>query len=468
MRLPTLRDARQLFARAPKANGVSTSVSIVFVTASKTFSGPAIFITQLPHSATDKKSNPTPTPSADPQPKKTPAAPSKPSAVASSKAKSTAASESATSTAASTAAQTTAAVTSPAVSSVVASSAPSSTVGDLAAGAASSSSATPDAATSTSSGGLSSGGKAGLAIGIILALGAILAFGLFFYRRKKALNDNHERLDDEKGHMTNEFPMTTAGAVPRQRNQVNSFAPRLSLRPVTQFLPGLGSDRRSRGNMLDVPTPAKPNGAMMAGGAGAAAGARGLRQPGASADALPQQQQPASPWEKVGQRDHANDPNNPFGNHAETAAHSPQANLAPAPVSPTRDVTSNVADAAIAPIVGAAAGAAVAHNKAPSNDGSVIPKPLSIKSNMSGVVAAPGPPSPALTDTANANASTTDVPSSLVAGGAAAGGAPGPNNVHRVQMDFKPSMDDEVELRAGQLIRMLHAYDDGWVSSIVG
>jgi len=36
------------------------------------------------------------------------------------------------------------------------------------------------------------------------------------------------------------------------------------------------------------------------------------------------------------------------------------------------------------------------------------------------------------------------------------------NNVHRVQLDFKPSMDDELELRAGDLVRLLHEYDDGW------
>lgn len=40
---------------------------------------------------------------------------------------------------------------------------------------------------------------------------------------------------------------------------------------------------------------------------------------------------------------------------------------------------------------------------------------------------------------------------------------PGQNNVHRIQLDFKPSMDDELELRAGSLVRMLHEYDDGWV-----
>jgi len=41
---------------------------------------------------------------------------------------------------------------------------------------------------------------------------------------------------------------------------------------------------------------------------------------------------------------------------------------------------------------------------------------------------------------------------------------PPPSNVHRIQLDFKPSMDDELSLRAGQLVRLLHEYDDGWVS----
>jgi hypothetical protein len=53
---------------------------------------------------------------------------------------------------------------------------------------------------------------------------------------------------------------------------------------------------------------------------------------------------------------------------------------------------------------------------------------------------------------------------------AAAAGAPGSppaNNVHRVQLDFKPSMNDELELRAGQLVRMLHEYDDGWVRGLL-
>lgn len=41
-----------------------------------------------------------------------------------------------------------------------------------------------------------------------------------------------------------------------------------------------------------------------------------------------------------------------------------------------------------------------------------------------------------------------------------------PSNVHRVQLDFQPTMDDELELLAGQVVRIMHEYDDGWVSEI--
>ena len=44
--------------------------------------------------------------------------------------------------------------------------------------------------------------------------------------------------------------------------------------------------------------------------------------------------------------------------------------------------------------------------------------------------------------------------------------ATAPLTVHRIQLDFKPSMDDELELKAGQLVRLLHEYDDGWVMSL--
>ncbi|RPA92823.1 hypothetical protein L873DRAFT_1793991 [Choiromyces venosus 120613-1] len=51
-----------------------------------------------------------------------------------------------------------------------------------------------------------------------------------------------------------------------------------------------------------------------------------------------------------------------------------------------------------------------------------------------------------------------------VTGGPA--GAANTSPVHRVQMDFKPSMEDELGLRVGQLVRLLYEYDDGWALCI--
>jgi hypothetical protein len=75
------------------------------------------------------------------------------------------------------------------------------------------------------------------------------------------------------------------------------------------------------------------------------------------------------------------------------------------------------------------------------------------------------PGSPAGTDYSNTSAAT-GAPESPSGGAAAIAAAGGPANsaVHRVQLDFKPTMDDELELKAGDLVRLLHEYDDGWVS----
>ncbi|ORY08199.1 hypothetical protein BCR34DRAFT_590047 [Clohesyomyces aquaticus] len=35
-------------------------------------------------------------------------------------------------------------------------------------------------------------------------------------------------------------------------------------------------------------------------------------------------------------------------------------------------------------------------------------------------------------------------------------------NIHRVQLDFKPTMQDEMKLQVDQLVFLLHEYDDGW------
>ncbi|KOS17449.1 hypothetical protein ESCO_002898 [Escovopsis weberi] len=53
---------------------------------------------------------------------------------------------------------------------------------------------------------------------------------------------------------------------------------------------------------------------------------------------------------------------------------------------------------------------------------------------------------------------------SVGAAAIAAAGGPANSTVHRVQLSFKPSLTDELEINAGDLIRLLHEYDDGWVS----
>lgn len=76
---------------------------------------------------------------------------------------------------------------------------------------------------------------------------------------------------------------------------------------------------------------------------------------------------------------------------------------------------------------------------------------------------APGSPNGTEFSQSSEATGTTPGPTTSGAAIAAAGGPPN-SAVHRVQLDFKPSMEDELELRAGQLIRLLHEYDDGWVS----
>ena len=310
------------------------------------------------------------------------------------------------------------------------------------AGATSSASSSAAPSSGGGSGGLSSGGKAGLAIGILLAVGLLCAALFVLYRRRKAKeHEGYDKADDEKTAFAaglNRSNTTTS-------TRTTATAPRLSLRPVTQFLPDLAAKGKAA------------NAAAMAGGAGGAAMASRNQ----------------------------NDPNNPFGNHA--AAKPPQRmsedekSMLPiqgTPENPFDDkaaapgfagpgapqgmtsadapaplrVRTPTSEAAAAAGAGAAAlgAAGVAAARYHGDRRENAPKPLNLS--------AKGPITPAGSSPAASEFSQT--PASP---GAMANGAP-PSNVHRIQLDFKPSMDDELSLRAGQLVRLLHEYDDGWVS----
>lgn len=280
-------------------------------------------------------------------------------------------------------------------------------------------------------------GKAGLAIGILLLLGAVLSLVLFCFKKRRDAA-KHERVEDEKHEFANiDRHMST------RTTATTATAPRLSLRPVTQFLPNLTVKRASRGNALLTVT------------------------------------EDGKQWDMdhaTTAQSQANNKENPFGNHAETVAppsQNPFDNHAEvvSPTSPIDATNANgpevvqelsangeiIAETTVGIAVAAAAVAPGLKRKESKRENA--PSPIDFTK------AGPfmGPPSPAGTEfSMSSEAGNAPVQTGTGIAIAAAGG-PANSAVHRVQLDFKPSMEDELELRAGQLIRLLHEYDDGWV-----
>ena len=296
---------------------------------------------------------------------------------------------------------------------------------------------------------MSGGAKAGLAIGVVLAIGALA--GLIFFclrRRRKHRNEAYNRANDEKVGFGNEGAAAGLGrSASVQTSTTSATAPRLSLRPVTQFLPDLAAQRKSGNNMAAANGQLRHN----------APNSTDTGAEKAVVDNLPNN--PANPFgnhaemsEKLPIQSNPESPANPFGNHAETDRQLTEASpepdvVPPAPLrirTPTPDGKAAAAGVGIA-AVGVAGGMAAERQN--------VPKPLNLSPNRGASPATNGIPSPAASDI-----STTPVSPGTFANG------PPPSNVHRIQLDFKPSMDDELELRAGQLVRLLHEYDDGWVS----
>ena len=364
-----------------------------------------------------------------------------------------------------------------------------------------------------SGGGVSPGATAGIVIGVLLVVGALLAGAFFYSRKQRKDRQGLARLNDEKSsdaaannHAGSEAaapqppPMTSKASVRTARTA--STAPRLSLRPLTAFVPNLASDRRSNGNQLEMQSPFSPS-------ASKEVPINDLPPSPLSSGSPPRD--PATPGHV------ANDPANPFGNHAEPVDKSPTSDrgleapppapsaAAPMPVpimapvsAPTPSPTAAAASSSRpalggplktdsvslisgvlppgangsqtnlvppngpAPVAGAgpdkgmaAAMAARSTPAAPDRPFAGPPKPLSVHSAVS-VPLALG--SPARADFGDSASIVSD------GSGASPNRSPVPNNVYRVQMDYAPAMEDELEIRAGQLIRLLHEYDDGWVS----
>lgn len=317
-----------------------------------------------------------------------------------------------------------------------------------------SSTADPSTGDSGSEAGTSAGAKAGIAFGVLggLLLVGLLVFFLFNRRRKQA--SERQKLDDDEKH---HGPMG-AGAAPFEHMSKRSDprAPRISLRPVTQFLPNWnGLDKRaSKGAGMSL--------------APAAAAAATTRAPGGSA------------WERPSTGQSTN-PANPFGNQAErvpTPIAEGRSFNSPSPPpaalnekthalgsAPVEDpLTANgpaiPAGAAAGTAVAAGMGAAALLRKTSMRRGG----PKNVDLTLPRLPGMP-PPSPAGTEFSMSSVTTGSAPSpSNGAAAIAAAGGPQNSSVHRVQLDFKPTLEDEMLLRAGELVRLLHEYDDGWVS----
>ncbi|KAJ9648847.1 hypothetical protein H2199_000760 [Coniosporium tulheliwenetii] len=389
---------------------METVVSVIYVTAEKTFSGEAVYVTADMPDSTPYRSLP-----ADPD---FPGAIiPRPTQTEEEEASTTVPRTSSKPRSSTTLATTTLAASLPAISGTLESSdLLTSSLPASAAAAASTENAQPSSASSE---GMSGGAKAGLALGILIAIGAVLALVLLFYRRKKQ-QDKSQKLEDEKFDMG---PALAAPPPPPAKNTAASIrtartastAPRLSLRPVTEFLPNLAGDGRSASNKPEM---------AVAPASASSADTNGFLAPMAAAAG-------GSAWERPGAHNHPNDPANPFGNHAETVelrnVHGPAEMLAsttPAkpeiisPVSPLEPENSVPFSAVAVPAHGAQ-------------------NPLSGQQNGAGPAEMPNP----------APVQPTELPATPI---------PSP------PLDFKPNMDDELDLRAGQLVRLLHEYDDGW------
>lgn len=299
---------------------------------------------------------------------------------------------------------------------------------------------TTDAASHSS--GPSTGAKAGIAFGVLGAVFVVFVALYFLFTRRRRQVEEQRRVDDDEKR---NGPFADSNAI-GGTSSGPTRAPRLSLRPVTQFLPNLGNQTHPDGRPIPMTTSPTRNANR------AVTGGNSMAPPGTSLSARSA---------------------NPFGNDAaEMYVPTPEeTSRAANPVSPVEDVvgaavTTNspprTSPAAAASIATMAAGAAVGLARKTSLRRDRGPRPLDLTTppSLSAV-----PPSPAGTEFSMHSVAPGQSPGpSASAAAIAAAGGPAQSAVHRVQLDFKPTLEDEMGLRAGQLVRLLHEYDDGWVS----
>jgi hypothetical protein len=339
--------------------------------------------------------------------------------------------------------------------------------------------------------GLSGGAKAGLAIGILLMIGLLAGLALFWMHREQKRRSVAEP-DNEKSIPGNSTPtpvpvlaltpvLSTSKPLPRPAPAVNepvlqpsatptvantipngssttpSVPPQVDLRPLTQFAPDFGF-----GGGTDV------SNAIAAGTIGAAADtAAASSLGGVNANKADERlytgsaHAPPSPKSVDNSKNPFKDPVNPFDPRSDTPS--------PPPAPPSKDaadIEQPRRESGVLPPDLEATVVSAAADVATTVSEQEVDRSANLSSSPKRPITPVSRPSTASLDSAEngspgSMAGTTATATAVAIG--AAGPAPGPGNVHRVQMDFHPALGDELGLRAGQLVRLVRDYDDGWV-----
>lgn len=385
------------------------------------------------------------------------------------------------------------------------SSTPSSTSATATSTTASAASATTTSTTSSSSSSSDDAAtKAGIALGVLGGLFVVLAFAYWLIvRRRKQIEEQQRREAADKEKFSG-----SDDDIPPPVSATATRAPRLSLR-----MTGLFTGFNASGQAAQEPT-------QQTNQIGMASTAPNLRAPGTSAWERPMTKDSSSDHNPFGNNaqileepTHATTPISEPSLHMTSPeqrgglAPAPRASAMTAATATTGRVSAITMDSATVPPL---VTSTLPHSAAPSTDVSPIESAFNVavgqaltssdtdslsedevglaatidrqpserrQSVRQSNVPAPldltlppklhaVPPSPAGTEFSLQEMEPGQSPiASTSAAAIAAAGGPANSTVHRVQLDFKPTLDDEMGLQAGQLVRLLHEYDDGWVST---
>ncbi|OBT49967.1 hypothetical protein VE04_09887, partial [Pseudogymnoascus sp. 24MN13] len=262
--------------------------------------------------------------------------------------------------------------------------------------------------------GMPVGAKAGLAIGIIVVIAAILSLIFFCFRQRKKA-EQRERLGDEK------FTNPTMAGLKRL-----STAPRLDVRPTTAFF------MPNRASQMQNPNAANGNGIQMT------SQNRGMEQNRA----------------------------NPFGNHAESI--DPVNAAGPSVVNGVS--AAGVVVAGATPVRSTSRGAQNKYNgnksaQSPFSDAARTDgnRAMNTSQQMHNTGVMPQPLAGVIEESGRGRVSPTSAAAAVVRPGAVTtSGAASNTNLYRVHLDFTPSMPDELRVRAGEIVKLLKEFDDGW------